>query len=126
MARTDDDKGGGVSDTFPLSPRGADLTDGGAHPLARAEGRLAGELMAGVVRTWLEAADKRIVLMWPRNFRARIAPLEILDEDGQVVATGDEWLAVGGGFLRSSDRGSLGTEPVFALSGVVSRAGRAK
>lgn len=62
------------------------------------------------------------MLMWPRDFRVRIAPLEILTEDGQVVATGDEWLAVVGGFVWPGDRRSSDTEPAFAVSTVESGA----
>jgi hypothetical protein len=65
---------------------------------ALARGTLGGVLADGAVRTWLRTArGKRLVLAWPRTFRARLTPLRVLDDHGRVLARGGESIGIGGG-----------------------------
>jgi hypothetical protein len=104
-----------LAGTFELTPCGKDVAAARAHPLAEASGRLAGELLDGAVQTWLEDGGERIVLMWPRGFRARVTPLEVIDDHGRVVVRGGESLTVGGGFVKPRDATSPARDRVFAL-----------
>ena len=83
--------------------------------LAQGGGLLAGALVDGSVRTWLTDTNGQLTLiMWPGNFRARFDPLEIINEHGDVVARGGEFVTVTGGLLKPGDPRSLGHERVFA------------
>ena len=65
--------------------------------------------------TWLAQGDGQlVVMMWPSTFRARFDPLELLDDEGHVVARGGEFVTVTGGYLKLGDPRSLGYELVFA------------
>ena len=107
--------------TFDLIPRGPEVRPDTIHPLAQAGGELVGALVEDAVCTWLVQEQGQLVLMmWPRAFRARFDPLELLDDRGQVVARGGEFVTVGGGFLvKEADPRRLGHKKVFAASAVV-------
>lgn len=107
--------------TFSLTPVGSSVEEAAAHRLAQAEGALAGDVIRGAVRTWLETGDERVVLQWPRGFRARVRPLQILDDDGETIAMGGEWLTVAGGFIRASPESPPGAPSIFALWAVRDR-----
>jgi hypothetical protein len=101
--------------TFLLTPPGPDVAPNAATPLAQSGGELVGAIIDDAVCTWLAQANGQLVLMmWPRGFRARFDPLELLDEQGAVVATGGELVTVVGGFLKSGDPRSLGHALAFA------------
>ena len=106
---------------FELTPQGPDTSRAVARPLAQSGGRLVGQVVAGAVRTWLEHDGDRVLLVWPGGFRARIAPLEVLDDDGRVVAKGGEHVTVGGGFLKAGRALTQGESGVFGAWGVTSR-----
>jgi hypothetical protein len=98
-----------------LTPRGPGVAPNAATPLAGNGGELVGAIVDGAICTWLKQADGQLVLMmWPRDFRARLDPLELLDEHGRVVAKGGEFVTVVGGFLKPGDPRSLGHELAFA------------
>jgi hypothetical protein len=91
----------GARPTFQLIPRGPDVARDAAHPLAQSGGTLGGEMVGDAVHTWLEHDDgQRTLMMWPRPFRARFDPLELLDDQGRVVARGGEFVTVGGGYVK--------------------------
>ncbi|MGH2873916.1 MAG: hypothetical protein ACRDL5_15825 [Solirubrobacteraceae bacterium] len=101
--------------TFVLTPHGPDVGPNAPTRLAQSGGELVGAIIDGAVCTWLAQAHGQLVLMmWPRQFRARLDPLELLDEQGNVVATGGEFVTVVGGFLPAGDPRSLGHERAFA------------
>ncbi len=105
--------------TFDLIPRGAELSPNSPHRLARNGGELVGALFDDGVCTWLAQRSGQLVLMmWPRDFHARFDPLELLDDQGQLLATGGEFVTVVGGFLPDGDPRSLGHKRVFAASKV--------
>ena len=52
--------------------------------------------------------------MWPRNFRARFDPFEVIDHHGDVVARGGRCVTVARGFLKPGDPRSLGHDRVLA------------
>jgi hypothetical protein len=83
--------------------------------LAQGGGILAGAIVNGCVRTWLTDTNGQLTLvMWPGNFRARFDPLEVIDDHGEVVARGGEFVTVAGGLLKPGDPRSLGHELVFS------------
>lgn len=101
----------GERSVFRLEPEGPEVPPDAPHRLAGNGGVLVAAIVDGRARTWLAKADGQLTLMmWPRVFRARFDPLELLDEAGQVVAKGGEHVTVVGGFLPS---GALGHERVF-------------
>ena len=86
-----------VRPTYELTPPGVATTDG-PHWLALYEGTLVGSLVGGRVRTWLKPdRGRRMLVAWPGTYRARLDPLELLDDNGRVVAKGGEFVSVGGG-----------------------------
>lgn len=103
--------------TYRLSPEGGHSVHGPQH-LAVVRGLLNGALVDGAVRTWLERDDRLILLVWPREFRANIDPLELLDENGQVLARGGERIAVGGGSFpeETTVRGSTRSFHAWSVS----------
>jgi hypothetical protein len=72
---------------------------------AQSGGRLTGGVVTdGVVAdgaycVWLTARGEPEALLWPPGYRARLDPLEILDQDGEVVAREGDMLVVGGGAI---------------------------
>lgn len=101
--------------TFKLIPRGADDPPDAPHRLAGCGGHLVGAIVEGGVCTWLAHPNGQLVLiMWPKAFRARFDPLELLDEQGQTVATGGEFITAVGGYLPERDTRSMGHKRVFA------------
>lgn len=114
----------GERPTFELIPRGPELAPGprmGA--LAQSGGRLVGAIVDGAVCNWLDQCGGQLVLiMWPREFRARFDPLELLDAEGRVLARGGDEVTIAGGYLKSGDPRSLGHTVAFSAWDV-SRAG---
>lgn len=99
---------------FALEPRGADPAPGMLGTLAQAGGTLVGAIVNGLMRTWLADQNGQLTLvMWPRNFNARIDPLEIVDGHDQTVAHGGRRVLLAGGYLKTSDPSSLGHREVF-------------
>jgi hypothetical protein len=112
----------GARRIFALEPLGPEVSPHAVGLAAQSGGQLVGAIVDGAVRTWLVDPNGQLVLiMWPRGFRARFDPLELLDEHGKVVARGGEVLTVGGGFLKSGDPRSLGHQLVFCGSRVSRR-----
>jgi hypothetical protein len=115
------DRSGMASDlarrpALPLVPRGRDVAEDAVRLLARSTGRLMGAPEGDAVRTWLEQeGGQRVVLMWPAAFRARLAPVEVLDEHGAVVARAGDVVTVGGGYLKDVEA-SPRDEPIFVAS----------
>jgi hypothetical protein len=105
----------GALGTFDLAPRGPDLSPHKIGLAAQASGVLVGAIVDGAVRTWLaDVRGQLVLIVWPRGFRARFDPLELLDDRGRVVAMGGELVTVAGGFLKQGDARSLGHEHVFS------------
>lgn len=88
--------------------------------LAGNGGTLVGSLRDDRVQIWLAKDDGELVLtMWPREYRAHLDPLLVLDERGQVIARGGEQLGVSGGYLPDGDPRVGGYRRVFFVSRVV-------
>ena len=84
---------------FALEPRGVDLAPGTLGMLAQAGGILVGAIVNGLVRTWLADQNGQLTLvMWPGNFKARFAPLEIIDNHSQTVPHGGRRVLLAGGY----------------------------
>jgi hypothetical protein len=100
---------------FNLQPRGREISPGMMGRLAQGGGVLAGAVLDGVVRTWLTDTNGQLTLiMWPGNFRARLDPLEVVDDQGNVVARGGELVTVTGNLLPDGDPRVRSDERVFA------------
>jgi len=56
-----------------------------------------GDVADGTYCVWLTDRGRPEAVLWPPGYRARLDPLEILDQTGRVVAREGEMLAVGGG-----------------------------
>jgi hypothetical protein len=105
---------------FDLDPPGPVGHLGGPSRLTRNGGILTGELTGDRVAIWLEHSDGgRTVTIWPGEYRARLEPLQLLDERGAVVARGGDEISVVGGFLPASDPRTSGADPVFFASRIV-------
>jgi hypothetical protein len=97
--------GPGSGRAFELTPPGLASADG-PRMAALCEGKLVGALANGKVRTWLEGeAHRRVLVAWPRTYRAHLHPLEVLDERGRVVARAGEFVRLGGGFMHPGASG---------------------
>jgi hypothetical protein len=109
---------GGMRKPLALRPPGQPRSRGLVELAARAGGYLVGAVVDGAARTFLAESDGHLVLlMWPDGYSARFSPLEVLDEEGQVVAKGGEFLTLGGGFLvKQDDPRTLGHDAVFAAN----------
>lgn len=107
------DSGSVSSRSYPLSPPGPEGQLGGPSRLATTGGRLVGRVVDGRVQIWLARDDGTEVLtMWPAEYRARLEPLELLDERGKVIAREGRQIRVVGGFLPAT----VGDEQVFFAS----------
>lgn len=110
-------RGGGS--IFKLEPIGPEVSPDAAGLLAQIGGQFVGAVVGPAVRTWLMQDNGQLVLMiWPRNFRARFDPLLLLDEHGDMVAEGGESITAGGAYLKPGDTRSLGHELAFCAWGV--------
>jgi hypothetical protein len=93
-----------VSPLYPLEPPGPAGRIGRASRLASLHGTLVGKFDAGRVATYIETSiGSRIAVMWPGEYRARLDPLEILNERGEVVAAGSASVHLTGGHLPRDD-----------------------
>lgn len=106
---------------FRLVPRGAERPSPVRSRLALGRGELGAEIVDGAVRSWLKQPDGQLVpLMWPASFRARCDPLGVIDDEGQLVASGGETVTVVGGYLPQGEPQGAGRR-VFAAAAVASR-----
>jgi hypothetical protein len=46
---------------------------------------------------WLAGRGRRDAIVWPAGYHARLHPLELLDAQNVVVATGGDLISFGGG-----------------------------
>lgn len=107
-------------ETFRLDPRGPIGLIGRPTRLAGNDGKLLGELVGDRVSIWLQHDNgERVLTMWPGEYSARLAPLELLNERGEVVASGGQTIYVVGGFLPDSDPRAGGRGRVFFASRVL-------
>ena len=107
-------------ETFRLDPPGPVGLIGGPARLAGNGGKLRGELVDDRVSIWLQHNDgERVLIIWPGECSARLAPLELLNERGEVVARGGQTIDVVGGFLPDSDSRAGDRHCVFFASRVL-------
>jgi hypothetical protein len=79
-----------------------------------------GSLVADRVQLWLAREDGGLLAtMWPGEYRARLEPLVVVDDEGRVVACGGEHLHVSGGYLPSGDSRIAGYSAVFFVSRIL-------
>ncbi len=85
---------------------------------------MVGSLVDGRVQIWLVRSDGELLAtMWPGEYRARVEPLVIVDEEKRVIASGREPVHVVGGFLPPGDSRALGHDRgVFFVSQVLGAA----
>jgi hypothetical protein len=78
-------------------------------------------LVDGRVQIWLARSDGELLAtMWPGEYRARLEPLMIVDEEQRVIARGGEHVNVVGGFLPPGDSRAVGHDRgVFSVSQVL-------
>ncbi len=65
---------------------------------------------------WIRSAKgRRVPVLWPAGYHARIDPLELLNVSGQVVARAGDLLVLGGGFrpIDPADPCSFGQAQAF-------------
>jgi hypothetical protein len=105
---------------LPVEPQGPERSPETIDLAAQAGGTLVGAVVDDAFRTWLVGPGGHLTLVvWPRGFSARLDTLrfELLDDQGQTVATGGELITIGGGFLvKEGDPRRLGHEKVFITS----------
>lgn len=102
--------------TFELHPRNPEPSTLAIGLSARSGGTLVGAIVDGGVRTWLMDANGQLqLLILPSRFSARFDPFELLDERGEVVAKGGDFVTVGGGHLvKDGDPRRFGHENAFS------------
>lgn len=78
---------------------------------------MVGSLFCDRVQIWLAHDDGELVpTMWPGEYRARLGPLVLLNEERRLVARGGEEVHVVGGFLPQGDPRTAGYAGVFFAS----------
>jgi hypothetical protein len=76
-----------------------------------------GSLLADRVQLWLAREDGELLAtMWPGEYRARLEPLVVIDDEGRVVARGgaparEWWLPPFGRLANSRLQRSVRREP---------------
>lgn len=105
---------GEQGEVFRLTPRGPEGTLGLPSRLAWVGGQLDGELHGDEVLVRLKRDSDGTVLMLPGEYRARLDPLELLDENGDLIAREGEWVGATGGFLPPGDPRVVACGPVFS------------
>jgi hypothetical protein len=79
-----------------------------------------GQAEAGSNILWLQdTGDRKIPVIWPAGFHARLDPLEVLDASGNVVAQEGQYLVVQGGYVQAdpADPFTLGRSRAFSIQG---------
>jgi len=90
-----------------------------AARLARSGGTLAGgPRPGGQYCVWLVDRGMTLAVIWPRGYRARLNPLEIVNPAGTVIAREGDTLTVVGGLIDvdPSRPCSLGQSSAFAIN----------
>jgi hypothetical protein len=105
---------------YELDPKGPPVSRDAVALAAGHGGVLVGTIVDDAVRTWVSSPSGELTLLiWPWWYRARFDPLEVLDDNGQVVAKGGEHVSVGGAHLvKQPDPRSLGHKDAFYVSTV--------
>lgn len=89
--------------------------------LAWVGGQLDGELQDDQVLVRLRGGATETILMLPGEYRARLDPFELLDENGEVIARAGDSVGATGGFLPAGDPRTLGLGPVFSTGRLAKR-----
>jgi hypothetical protein len=85
--------------------------------LARLSGRLIGFVSTDKLCIWIAGPTGDVTpAAWPSGYRGRLRPLELLNEDGDVVAAGGAEVTVSGGFLPAGEALPMGVPRVFVVS----------
>jgi hypothetical protein len=75
----------------------------GFSETAEISGRLTGETVEGGACFWLEREDGerllRVLVVWPAGYRAKLQPLQLLNAEGEVVASEGQFIYAGGGYI---------------------------
>jgi hypothetical protein len=91
--------------------------------LARLSGVLVGFVADGRAWVWLAAPDGSLTpVAWPRGYRARLDPLELLDAEGRCVARGGDVVRTAGGYTGAGVPhldafARMGVDGVFTAGG---------
>lgn len=73
---------------------------------------------------WLESDQRRLSVIWPYGYSVRFgATVDLLDEDGSVVAQAGDELEIGGAILPDIAPARCRVSPDTVLAGEVRRAG---
>lgn len=98
-------------DTAP--PKG-----GSGSLLALNEGRLGGAAAKGAACLWLENRGRRTQVIWPAGWAAQEHPLQVVDDNGRVVAKVGDFLRLTGGMSDSPATYCTAKALVFTASWV--------
>jgi hypothetical protein len=106
----------GARRTFELHPRNPEPRGRQIRLLAQSGGTLVGAIVDGAVRTSLMGRDGQLqLLILPAGFTAHFDPFELLNEQGEVLATGGDFVTVAGAYLvKEGDLRRLGHEDAFS------------
>lgn len=105
---------------YELDPPGPRVSRDAAALLASNGGVLVGTIVDDAVRTWVSSPEGELTLLiWPWWYRAHFDPLEVIDDEGEVVARGGEHVSLGGAHaVKRPDPRCLGHEHAFYVSTV--------
>lgn len=105
---------------YELDPEGPPVSRNAAALLAGSGGVLVGAIVEDAVRTWVSRPGGQLTLLiWPWWYRARFDPLEVIDDNGQVVARGGEHVSLGGArAVKRPDPRCVGHKHAFYISTV--------
>jgi hypothetical protein len=103
---------------FTPEPSGPPRSEKRIGALAQHGGVLVGCITYEAALTWLANPDGELTrLIWPADFRIRFDPLEVLDEQGEVIARGGQLTLAGGSFIIKTDDPRSAGQKAFAARG---------
>lgn len=99
------------SHQYPLPTDG--WKPGDSAVIAALFGRFHATLTTSGACAWMTSPNHGTVYLWPKGYRVRFHPTELLSPNGKVVARQDQEVNAGGGFYSQHGAASLSPSPVI-------------